>query len=336
MAQAVESDLKGKIPSWAGLISVIESDETPAASMIPKRKRPSQVTHNWQVKQYKTTGHSGVIDGQDANNFSSNPRVELQGVSQKSWDNPSVSDFADEADIDGASNEMAEQILDAGVAVKWIIEKRLLSDSDCQLQSGSGASIKPNETRGLFSWGSNSAQSQYPVDSDYRPATAQQYSGTLAAFDEDDYLPMSRSSFKVRRGPNKMAGVVGIDLKAKFTDFSQYAMDASGKTAARTLESKDSAKTYIRCIDKLVLDTGVLDLYPSTFIRTDASTGEDSAYTHSSGIFFDPEKVWLAFTRKPRFKMLENKGGGKRGIFDTIFIVGCDNPKSIQMAEINS
>ncbi len=88
--------------------------------------------------------------------------------------------------------------------------------------------------------------------------------------------------------------------------------------------------------DRLVLDTGPVDLLPSAFLYTDAATGEDTAYTHRSGIVFDKEMIWLGYTRAPRFRMLENKGGGPRGIYDVIFIVGCDNPVPIVTVVCNS
>jgi hypothetical protein len=82
--------------------------------------------------------------------FQSNPRNEIQMRGQKTWYNPAVSDFADEAEIVGmkGGSEMAEQIADAIIAVAFQIEKRCLSNEDTKADDG----VKQgNETRGAFS-----------------------------------------------------------------------------------------------------------------------------------------------------------------------------------------
>ena len=77
------------------------------------------------------------------------------------------------------------------------------------------------------------------------------------------------------------------------------------------------------------LDTGKIKLHLSAHAMTDAETGEDSDYTHRSGIFSDMKMLWLRFTRKPRVRRLEDKGGGPRAIVDAIFMYGCDNPAQL-------
>ena len=254
MSIAFEADQVGKRQSLANLIANVEVEACPYTSMLEKRERPKQVLHQWQVKSYPVTGHRGVLDGLDANAFQSNPRYLMQGLSQKTWYKPGVSDFAEETEVAGISRgEMAEQIADAMVTVKRQIEKRCLSAEDNALDDGS---THGNETRGIFSYLQNSAQSYLPVPEGFRTPTASRYTGTLAAYGEETLLGMGRSAYKQRKGTSKLTGLLGIDFKAKHTTFSVRQDNVTGTTPVRTFFQNADENKLIRVIDKLVLDTG--------------------------------------------------------------------------------
>lgn len=334
MAMAFESEQVGKRQSWANIIANIESEATPYSSMAEKRERPKQVLQSWQAKAYPVTGHRGVVDGQDATSFDSNPRGLIQCYGQKTWRKPGVSDFADEAEIVALDKgEMAEQIADALVTVKRQIEKRCLSKVDTIADNGTTLG---NETRGVFVWCQNAAQTTFPVPAAFRTPTAQRYTSTLALFTEGTYLGLCRSSFKQRNGPFNMHAFLGIDLKDAFTNFSKYTDTVASKTAVRQFRQDASSKAVIISIDRLVLDTGNVDLHPVTFLQTDADTGLATANTHLSGIQLDMDMVGLAYTRMPRVVKLPYMGGGQKGIVDAIFLNMVDNPLGAVVMDIAS
>lgn len=336
MAEIIENQNQvGKPDSWADMVAVVESDKLQFTSMVGKRMKPSQVVHKWQVKHYKKIGHTGVVDNRDIQNFTGNVRVEVDGVCQKTWDGPAVSDFAEEAKVAGVPRgEMAEQVADAFVAVKRAIESRCLSVYDALRDNGAD---QGNETRGIFSWASPTAQTLYPVDATFRPPAAQQYSGALNAFSErTHFLPAMRSSWKQRKGPSNMVGFVGIDLKAKFTDFARYDDTTPTSEPVRMFTQNGDSKEYVNVIDRLVLDTGTVKLIPSAYLYTDKADGDESDYTHRSGVFLDMDMVGLAFTRNPRYRPIQDKGAGPRGIVDTIFMLMVDNPLPIVSVLSNS
>jgi hypothetical protein len=324
MPMAFEADLAGRRDSWADVIACVESDATPYTSMIDKRTKPAQVTHNWQVKAYPVTGHRGVLDGMDATSFDSTPREELSVRAQKTWRKPGVTDFADEAEIQGLKGgEMAEQLADAIVTVKRQIEKRCLSAEDT---CADNATTRGNETRGVFSWLANQAQTNLPVPDGFRTPTAQRYTSTLALFTEVELSALCRASFKQRKGPSAMHGFLGIDLKAAFSNFSKYVDTVANKTAIRTFNQDANSKAVITTVDRLVMDTGTIDLHPSAFLYTDADTGADTLYTHRSGVILDMSMMGLAYSRMPRTVKLQYQGGGQKAIVDAIFLHMCDNP----------
>jgi hypothetical protein len=324
MAGAVESDLAGKRQSIANVVANVVSDATPFTSMQEKRERPKQVLHTWQVKGYPQTGHRGVLDNKDATEFKNNARKEVQCRGQKTWYNPAVSDFADETEIAGikGGSEMAEQIADAIVAVAFQIEKRALSNEDTKADDGVSTG---NETRGAFQYILDTAQTLYPIDSAFRTPAGQIYSGTLANFGQAVFEGQCQSSYKQRKGPFAMHAFLGVELKGKFTDFSQYQPNVNNMTPIGQFIQEAKSKKLIKAIDQLVMDTGTVDLHITSFLYTDASTGADSAYTHKSGIVVDMNMTGLAYTRKPRVIRKPYDGGGQKAIVDAIFLNMFDN-----------
>lgn len=331
MPQAFEADQIGKTQSLADIIANIQSDATPYKAMLQKGTRPKQVKHSWQVKAYPEVGHKGVVDGKDATEFTSNPRVEIDMNGQKSWHLPGVSDFADEAEIAGLKNgEMAEQIADALIAVNFIIEGRLLSNEDCKNDNGT---TQGNETRGAFAYldpVGGSVQTLYPINPDFRTPVASVYAGAFASFTEAGFGDLMGSSYDERKGPYEMHGFVGRELKKAMTDWT--VRDATGSATTfpvRMFNQNASDKAIIRTVDKLVMDTGTVHLHLSARLLTDPLTGQQTTYSKKSGIFVDMDMCSLAYTRMPRTVKLTYRGGGQKAIVDTIFLHVIENVRGM-------
>jgi len=330
----MESNQVGKRESFADLIAVAESEKTPYTSMLAKRKRPDQMDHSWQMKGYRVAGHNGVPDGVDATSFSYTPRKRTHCYAQKIWDPVAVSDLAEEATVAGVKKgEMSAQIADAFVTAGQIIERRCLSANDTLEEN---APTQAYETRGAFSWLSPTAQTTFPVPSEFRPGSDQLYSSTLAAFGEDALMALGRAAAQKRKGPSTLKGFVGIDLKAHVSNFTRYDDTVSSFTNVRRFNQSADDKAVVNVIDRLVCDTGTIELHPSFFLYTLAADGSDTAYTHSSGVFVDMSMVGLAYSRLPRVFKLPYQGGGHKAVVDAIFLHMVDNPVGMFSATINS
>lgn len=334
MAQLLESNQVGVREALADLIACAESDATPYTSQLEKRKKPINVIHDWQVKAYPPTGHSGVPDGKPATDFNSNPRQRLHGICQKMWENPAVSDFAQEVEVAGApQGEMQEQVADALVILARKMESRFLSNSDCALESQPGTA---NETRGIFQWLSPTAQSLYAIPDGYRPAAAQLYSGTLANFTETQLVTMAASAWAARKKKIKMAGIVGVNLKTTISNFSKYDAQTTTSVPIRRFSQDANDKAIISIVDRINLDTCEIDLFLSAFLYTPAATGISSAYTNSSGAFIDLDMAALHYMRLPHMQPLPYDGSGPKAICDAIVSHSIDNPVGMFSATINS
>lgn len=337
MAKQMEYSQVGKREALADIIANVESDATPFKSMAAKRKKPGNVEQSWQVEAYKKKGHRGVRDGQPATGFSANSRDRIYAVGQKTWDPRGVSDFAEESEVAGVSKgEMAKQVADAFVTVGQTIERRCLSNEECKLQDESDPT-GANETRGAFKWVDKDAQALHPVPEKFRPNTNQLYTGSLANYNENVLKGLARAAWKRRLGNSvRLKGFLGIDIKAKTSEFTRYDDTVANKESVRTFNRNAESSAFIEVIDRLTFDTGTIDLFASAHIMTDADTGEDTAYTHSSAIFLDMEKVGLAFQRMPRVYKLPYDGGGYSAVVDAIFMLMMDNPAGCFSCRINS
>lgn len=343
--QAFEQDLTGKRQSLADIIANIQTTTTPYTSMLAKRTKPVNQPHSWQGEVYPDVDSKGVPDGKDVEKFDAVPRFLLQCYAQKFWRNPAVSDFADEAEIAGASGgEFARQKAIAMILLKRKLEQQCLSADDTAANAPATDPEQGYTTRGAFSWIASAAQTTFPVPAALLTPAAQIYTGTLANFKEGTANPgtgttfasMCASSYIQRKGPLTMDAFLGIYLKQQFTTFTTYTEDKANYTQVRQFTRPGDDKTLTATVDQLVTDTGVVRLHLSSYLRKNTTTGADTAYTHRSGIVVDMDMSGLAYTRLPRIVPQEYKGGGPRAICDAIALHMMDNPLGAMKMEINS
>lgn len=330
------SNQVGVPESWAGVIANVDQGTCPFTSMVKKGTKPAADLDHWQGKKYKSPSHKPVVDGKDVDQYENvQERKKIQGRAQKIWRNPKTSDFADHVNqVDGLTGtEHADQIATALVLVKRGMEARCLSNEDSQeddgTENGSG-------TRGLFKWGQNGAQGDLAVPEAFRSPAANRYTGTLANFKvEENHRAISKSIAKQRKGPGILHGFVGVDLHSKYIDSTIYTPDKTSYTAVRSYDQAADAKTLTFAAEVIKDEGGTTILHPSYFLYTDED-GNETAYTHKSGLFVDMDMVEMAFNRMPRVMPQENKGGGERSIVDAIFLLRQFNPLTLGSAVINS
>jgi hypothetical protein len=133
-----------------------------------------------------------------------------------------------------------------------------------------------------------------------------------------------------------MNGFLGITLKNKFTNFSFYQPNVNNLTPIGQFTQEAKSKKFIKAIDNLVMDTGEVDLHPTSFLYTDPDTGADTAFTHKSGIFVDMTMCGLAYSRKPRVIRKPYDGGGQKAIVDAIFLNMFDTVLGMMAAKIQA
>lgn len=333
MATMFEKDQVGKYESWEEVVANIEAELTPFTSMIPKGMKPADVIHNWLSEVFGNVDQKGIPDGKDADTFNSQARKRLQGVIQKIWHNVAISDIAGEVKLHGVKNELAHQIAVAMKMLKRKLEMRCSSDLECNDQDDG---TNGYATRGAGKWLDPSEQATLPVPASLRPSTdVSKIDIALNTVTEAMFKGMIGANFKVVNGDTHYTGLVGIDLKNVFDNWTAYQDTVSGKTAVRSLNNSPQTKQLIQVVDRLQFSGGTVDLHPTNWLFRDIN-GAETAYTHRSGLFLKKDMWKLHYTRAPRVKPLENKGGGEKRIVDAIFLLTCLNPLGQMMIKSNS
>jgi len=323
MAMAYERDQIGQKQEIANIVTNIVSEQTPMTSRIKKEPQPKQKLMEYQVETYPDVALSGVMDGQDVEQFESTPREMLHAVQQKFRQPWQVSDFSDVTEVAGLpKGERGRQRAVALTLLAFALEGRLLSNAESSYDNGADA---PNETRGAFKWLQTAAQTHLPVPENFRPS-ATIFSGALDTLTEDQCEELISAAWEDRRTSTAFFGVVGRKLKKHFDSWSVYTADKASHTQVRQFNNEQASKKVINCVDFLEFSTGTVQLHLSAYLYLDEATGAKTDFTTRSGMFLDMSKWALRYMRKPRMRDLEDRGGGPRGFSDTIGGLCCLNP----------
>lgn len=325
-----EATQVGTVESWEEVVVNADAPNTPFMSLIPKTKKTndSRITSS-MVKSYKKPRTTGVPDGLDANNPTSNPRKMIDSCIQKTWQEPAVTDISQEVDVHAVTDEFAQQVADAMEVVKHSIEASCLSENDmCDAEPGL-------RTRGAFSYLQTAPQATRPVPDGYRPGA--RYTGTLANLTETVFKGLAQTAYKERRKKMNMLGLVGIELKEAIDTWLSYRDNVNNKHGIRCTNQDASDKTFIECVDRLEFSSCTIDLMLSSFLRFGlADEAEPAAGSDKSGIFIVKDMWSFDFMRAPRVVKLPYLGGGHKAIVDAIFELRCRNPLGQFSAVIDS
>lgn len=329
-----EADQVGKRQDLSDYIVNIQRTDTPLFTEIPK-DTVRKSTFETQVDDYGETNDIGGVgtseDAEDFKNMAENRGI-IDNQVMKMWEKPMVDDFAENVNENEAipQGEYVEAVRKAIVRLKFRVEKRLLSCVEGTRQE-SGRKFGTCSIGGFIK--STAPIGDQRVPERYRTPDAQIYTGTLADFTEVSARTILKEIFESTNGKGMFKGYVGSSLKEAFSMMSIYRPDKASNTVIQRINSVNNG-TIETVVDILTGDFGTIELIPTTRMRyfdQNATIGTydatSEAQRRGSGLIVDINGWGLAFKRKPGHKPLQDKGGGPRGIVDTIFGLRCKNPK---------
>jgi hypothetical protein len=332
MPQLLERNQIGKVQSYEELIAVVDTGALPIMTMLPKGKKQTDSLHSWQMERYddEESDHEGIPDGVDVTDVEHNSRVTASMVWQYFRRAYGVSKLAGMTKVHGSNGELARQRIAQMIIFKRKMEKRIAGDLEARLTDDG---VRGTEFRGLFGWLQNAAQTVLPVHEDYRPQAP--YAGTLANFTEDSLKTLLQNAFIERNGKVMLKGFLGIQLKEAIGTFLTYRTDKSSKTVVQSVDAKRESKLFLECVDRVVTDSGEIDLFPHAFLRCGID-GKKTAGTNKSAVFIDPKMWRLNWNQAPQVHKLENRGGGEKEYIDAVANLICLNPLAQFAAKIDS
>jgi hypothetical protein len=330
MPGLIETGQSGQRQDLSSYITNIQRTDTPLFTMIPK-DTVNRTRFDTQIDDYgETDDMTGVASNEDAEDFDNmaENRGDIQNYVMKMWEKPMVDDFSENVSENPAlaEGEYVESVRKAIVRLKFRIEKRLMSQMEASVQ-GSGSKYG---TCGFYGFLKAVAPTgSQTVPERFRLVSGQRYTGAAADVTEEIMHNLLQEVFEATYGQGKFTGILGSEIKQLVSLFSIYRANVASHTIVRQINVKD-AKTLENVVDMLVGDFGQVDLVPSTRINHFDVNGAatSTAIRRGSGLILDLSKWGLAFKRKPGHKRLEDKGGGPRGIVDTIFGLRAKSPKS--------
>lgn len=241
----------------------------------------------------------------------------------------------------GKAMDLVVEELDKGIEALQIGMEEVLCDAFPQKEQVNGDG---GETAGFFNIcdtaGGTNADRQIPEK--YRIPTASRYSDTLANFSETTMRDLAASAYKTVNKRMSWMGIVGIDLKHKFADFTRYEDGASSDAHIRRYTGSDMEERQIcEVVDILKYDGGTFELHLSNHLKTDraADSNPDTTSTASaaSGMFcpMDGSANEVRYAQNPESELLARDGSGERHQIDAI-MSHCVFPRKCIVADINS
>ncbi len=329
-----EAALVGKIQNIKDSITQIEAEATPVLAMIGKGSAVTNSLFSSIAESLDNVPSTGVMDGAAATNPETTEQVEIFGCVQhfrREWG--VTKRRALTAAAGQGRNTAGHQRMLAITYLNRIMEQVILSNQNCTPQTGG----TPWLTRGMFSGLSSTTQGgTIPVPASQRPSTANNYTSTLASFDELAVTTMLSSMFSEKKSALDLMGACGRDLKAAFDTFTNY-QPASITGNTRILWNGGKADKFTKVVRTIETSFGTINLFISEFLYRDLTTGEPtSGYSRKSGLFFDPSLWELRFMQPISNTNLPEDGSGPKGFIDCFMGLGQLTGKGQGMALIAS
>lgn len=314
--------------------------KTPFLSRLKKGdKLINSRLFSWAVEKYEdgrdNVLQAGIPEGKDVDIFETDRQDRLYGRPEKFWRTPHVTLESNEINKTAADfGKYSHQVVKKTEEQKRNIEKRLLSDADSRDDDGitgtefMGAGRFINDTVSVGSAGValTFGDSQTAVPTALLTPTAQIYTGNLNSldasaneklvFDNDALNAMLLSRYDAFGITTELSGFVDATLKSHLSKLERYQKNMIGFTpTTRTPMEAIASKNYlIFGSDLIETDYGPIDINMVSWMpRT--TTGAISGrgyFIDMEFMFWRPSGVYLRHT------MMEDKGGGPRGLIQSI------------------
>jgi len=290
----------------------------PFTSRARKAKDPVAVSRTYAVEKYDDPKTTGAVDEADPDEFE-NPS-EGDGELQTR-----VQIFERAVKIGGLATTITHQaginprnVIAKKVAKKLIELKRdaeviFLSDNESQVDNGTVG----NETRGLVKWAQATAQSHYPVPTDYlTPSGSIDASTALADYTDETITAIAQSQFD-EHGNADTDNVIfaGSRWKRNLSRITFYTRNVSNQTVVRQFTQNVTDTVVLGKVDMLETDFGNYEVVLSQHIN--ASGDPTTAASKRLAVCTPMEYVELAWADRPNMQKLAKTGRNEK------FLVTC-------------
>lgn len=299
---------------------VADMKTTPLVTMMRKGKKPTKHIFQWPVAGVPSPDTAAVADGDPIESFDDNSgaRALLSGRVHKVRTGVAVSEFAEDVnDPAGIDSEFKFAKLNGLKKIKRAIEAVFCGDQDSSLSG------RTHTTRGLGSWISNSAQSDLPVDSNYRTPSGSIDTTALTSLTEEIILGVMQSIYSQTGEIGDWDALCGTSTKLEISKMSIFRDDVTSNTIVRTFFAQLEKKTLQTTIDFIQGDFGRIRLHPTLWNAFNNSTkAADAKRTY----ILDLNDLEMRANKLPGFKELPEDDSGPKGVVSAIVALQVGNP----------
>lgn len=299
--------------------------------MLSQGPTPKNWTDEWALEAFPTGGNPTVNEGADkTDGFGYEVPFTLKGMLQVArsagWHVTKQSMRLAQAEWEKGNGRAKQQAADARNF--WLqIEKMLLSMQE--VRDYGGANV-PRRTRCAPMWLSPNAHALHDVHASIRPTAAQWYTGAFEDYSESEMKKQLYAAAIQRGEPVSLFGYVGLDLKARMSEFMFKVPKSDTVDDKREVSVANAKKLSLMCdifeYDGATVRTAWM---PRLFCNHEADNMPETDYTNTSGLFIDPTMWDLAFSERVHHVDCSTQldtGGGPRGYHEAELRLRCKNP----------
>lgn len=324
----VERDSTGKVQDLAEEFVNAEKRSLPFTSSVPKGAAPVNAQLEYPVEKFDDPNTAGAGDEADPQRYE-NPREgdSLLYARIQTWERAArvgghALTFTNLAGVT-PRNVIAKAVAKKLIELKTDMETTLLSDNESQAET---SATTPNKTRGLVKWVSSSAQTHYPVDSNYRPPSASLDTTTTANYTDETITAVAASMYDVHGDENADIDVwCGSTWKRKLGRITYYQKDESSMTQVRRFNQDAGDDVIMGKVDVLKTDFGTFKVRLSKFINL---SGDPTSATSKLLAIACPMKfLELRMSETPYMLPLARTGRNQKFLVTGTGALACLNPK---------
>lgn len=325
----VERDAVAKIQDLSTEFANAESRKYPFTSQVRKGKPPANAHLEYAVEKYDAPNTNGAVDEADPEEFE-NPSADdaVLDARVQTWERAArigghAVTFTQQSGIT-PRNVLAEKIAKKLVELKGDIELTLLSDNESQVDTGAVG----NKTRGLGKWATNSAQTHYPVNSNYRPPSGSFDTTAVADYTDAIIIDVLKSSYGEHGDPEASITIwAGATWKQTLGRFTFYSRNVTNMTVVRAFNQQVADKIKLGKVDMLETDFGNAVVRLSRFIN--ASGDHTTAASKRIAIGVIDDNIETRWSAQPYSEKLAKTGRNEKFLVTATGALAVKNPKSL-------
>ena len=329
--ELVDREAVAKVQDLSNEFVNAESRKYPFTSQVRKGEPPINAQLEYPVEKYDTPTTNSAVDEADPSTYQ-NPSDGDANLYARvhTWERAvriggHAVTFTAQAGIT-PRNVIAKKIAKKLVELKGDCELTFLGDQESQVDTGAVG----NKTRGLGKWISATAQSHYPVDSNYLVPSASIDASTASAdYTDATILNVLKSSFGVHGDPEASMTIwAGATWKQTLGRFTFYSRNVTNMTQVRQFNTSSASDTVrLGKVDMLETDFGNPVVRLSRFINASGDHTSTASKLLALGVIDDlVETRWAA---QPYAEKLAKTGRNEKFLVTATAALCVLNPKPL-------